>query len=78
MSKYYMSREFKRCTGKTLFDFITDARIDTAKKLLRYTDLPVSIITDYAGFMDQSNFSRLFRLIEGVSPVAYRKQWNGI
>jgi AraC-like DNA-binding protein len=78
MSKYHMSREFKRWTGKSIFNFISEARINTAKRLLRYTNLPISAITESVGFEDQSNFCRLFRRFEGLTPAAYRKQWNGV
>jgi AraC-like DNA-binding protein len=78
MSKYHLSREFKRWTGKSIFNFISEARIHTAKRLLRYTDLPISDITEHIGFEDQSHFCRLFHRFEGSSPAAYRKEWKGV
>lgn len=78
ISKYYLCREFKKHTDKTIFAFIEEARLSTAKQLLRYTDLPVAAVADCAGFQNLSNFGRVFKKAEGTSPSAYRKEWNGI
>lgn len=79
ISKYHMSREFRRVTGQTIFGFIEDARIGVAKQLLRYSDLSIVSIAEYVGYSDQSNFGRAFRKAEGgLSPTAFRKQWSGL
>jgi AraC-type DNA-binding domain-containing proteins len=77
VSKYHLCHEFKRYTGETVFDFIADARMSVAKRLLRYTETPISAIAEGLGFEDQSGFYHLFRKKEGTTPLAYRRQWKG-
>jgi AraC-like DNA-binding protein len=40
--------------------------------LLRETDLSVKEIANRLGYEDQFYFSRLFKLVNGISPRAYR------
>jgi len=76
MSKYHLSREFKRRAGETVFEFVTGARVDAAKQLLRRADDPIWAISERCGFEDQSSFCRCFHRVAGLSPAAYRKQWR--
>lgn len=77
VSKYHLSREFKRFVGLTLTDFLLRVRLNHAKELLRFTDLPVGQVAEQCGFRDASHFIRMFRLREGGwTPLQYRKQWT--
>lgn len=76
LSKYYMSREFKKYTGKTIFNYITDLRIALAQRLLRYSNLSINEIADQIGFDDHNGFYRAFMQREEMSPSAYRKYWK--
>lgn len=76
LSKYYMSREFKRYVGKTIFQYIIDCRISLAQRLLRYSDMAINEIAEYVGFEDHNGFYRAFSQREDMSPSAYRKYWN--
>ena|GEM_PF-1204683 len=78
LSKYHLSREFKRYMGRTIFDYVNQARLVIAKELMRYTDMPLSAISEYLGLDDQGTLSRLFRRLEGMSPREYRRQWKGL
>ena len=60
--------------GKTLSRYITDLRIETAKRLLRESSLSVSDIAETVGFSDDNYFSRVFKASVGLSPAVYRKQ----
>lgn len=54
--------------------FINELRIDYAKKILsEQPQLALSEVALKCGFTEQSNFSRQFRLISGVSPVQWLK-----
>ena len=71
----YMSRVFKQQTGRTPTRFITELRINQAKKLLvQQTELEIKEVAVLTGFQDQGYFSRLFKKESGVSPLDYRKQ----
>jgi AraC-like DNA-binding protein len=76
MSKFYISREFKRYIGITIFDYLHDERYKIAKGMLCYTDMSIAAITEYIGYENQSAFCRLFRHKEGLTAMEYRKQWK--
>ena len=72
ISKYYLSREFKKYTGFSPYNYLISLRIDTAKKLLQSTDLPVSQIAEEVGIHDINNFTNLFKKRTGMTPVQFR------
>ncbi|MDB8711362.1 helix-turn-helix transcriptional regulator [Mediterraneibacter gnavus] len=76
LSKYYMCREFKKYTGKTIFNYITDLRISLAQRLLRYSNLSINEIAENIGFEDHNGFYRTFMQREEMSPSTYRKYWK--
>ena len=77
ISKYYLSREFKRLVGMNLSQYLTGKRLRTARQLLSFTDLSVQEIARQCGFSDASHFIRVFRTHEnGVTPLRYRRQWQ--
>ena len=49
-------------------------KAEEAKRLLRYTDRPVSAIAVYLGFSSQGHFSKVFREITGMTPGEYREK----
>lgn len=70
----YMSRVFKQQTGRTPTRFLTELRINKAKKLLlMQTETEVKEVSATVGFQDQGYFSRLFKKETGFSPQEYRK-----
>jgi AraC-like DNA-binding protein len=73
LSPSAFSRFFKRMTGRTFVDFVTNLRLSHATRLLMNTDEPVLAIALDAGFTNLSNFNRLFRARFGCSPRAYRQ-----
>ena len=77
LSKHHLCREFKRHTGRTLFTYLTECRMNLALRLLRSSELPVGEIATFVGFDDHNAFYRTFRQREGMSPSAYRKNWRG-
>ena len=54
-------------------DYLTELRIEEAKKMLMQTDMTVSEISDETGFSDTSYFSKVFLKAVGVSPTHYRR-----
>ena len=78
LSKFYITREFKRHMGMTVLDFIQGERLKIAKTLLSNTDMAIADITEYVGYMNQSAFCRLFHNKEGITALEYRKQWENI
>lgn len=76
ISKYYLTREFKRAYGETIFQHIISLRVNYAKRLLRFTDKSVEEISELCGFNDQSYFSKQFKKAENVTCLAFRRRWR--
>ena len=72
VSSSYISKTFKKGTGRNLLDYVQQLRIDHAKELLRQTDLTVSAIATQSGFCNDVSFIRVFKKLEGVTPGKYR------
>jgi len=76
ISKYYMTREYKKIYGKTIFQHVINLRINYAKQLLRFSDKSTEEIAILCGFNDQSYFARQFKKSENVTCLTYRKIWR--
>lgn len=48
--------------------------VPQAKRLLRYSDKPVTAIGSYLGFSSASHFSRAFKSYVGSTPSEYREK----
>lgn len=78
ISKYHMSREFKKAYGITIANYIISKRITYAKELLRFTDMQIEVIGHFCGIEDNSYFNKVFRKFEAMTASDYRKKWRGI
>lgn len=76
ISKYYLTREYKKIYGKTIFQHIISLRISHGKQLLRFSDKSVEEIAQICGFNDQSYFAKQFRKYENMTCFEYRKIWR--
>lgn len=72
-SSYYLSRRFKNFTGISIFDFLTNVRIEKAKELLLNTDDNIDKIAEAVGFISSATLIRVFKKIEKITPGAYRQ-----
>jgi AraC family transcriptional activator of pobA len=68
----YLNRCLKKVTGKTTSRHIFERLGTEAKILLKYTDWPVSEISDILGFDDPSHFNKFFKKQTGMNPTAFR------
>ena len=75
MNKFSLSRYFSEQLGISLSDFILKARINHAKRLLRFSEKDFEAIAGECGFKDSAYFSRKFKQAEGITPSAYKKMW---
>jgi AraC-like DNA-binding protein len=76
ISKYHLSRQFRKYAGFTLYSFIQHKRLIRAKALLS-EDRSLSEICRLCGFNDYSNFIRLFKKVYHASPKRYARQQAG-
>lgn len=70
----YLSRLFRQETDISLKRFVKEARVDTAKNLLQYSDLSYLVISTSLGFSSQSSFIAVFKEITGATPKVYREK----
>ncbi|WP_443663161.1 AraC family transcriptional regulator [Clostridium sp.] len=77
ISKYYLEKEFKKYIGVTPNEYLILNRISLAKELLKYSEIPVSEIASKLGIHNTSHLINLFKEREGITPLAFRKRWNG-
>ncbi len=75
INKFYLTRIFREQFGLTINHYILQARITHAKRLLRFSDLPIEKIAIECGMQDANYFSRMFKKVEGISPGEFRKSW---
>ncbi|WP_209329328.1 AraC family transcriptional regulator [Lunatimonas salinarum] len=76
MTASSFSRYFKSRMNKSFSDFLSDVRISHACKLLHEDVLNVSEICYESGFNTLSNFNRQFKERTGMTPMAYRKDFQ--
>ncbi len=72
----YFSTLFKKETGQTFTDYLTELRIEKAKELLCGDSLSVQAVAETVGYQDLKYFSRLFKNTTGVSPSDYKKLYK--
>ncbi len=69
----YLSNVFKRQTGFSVVDYISEVRIRKAMELLRDPRNKIYWIVEQVGFSNQRYFSSVFRKVTGMSPMQYRQ-----
>jgi len=73
LSPFHFSRAFRRSTGKTPQQYLMQRRMERAKELLSFPDLPIVEVSLRAGFKNQSHFSALFRKYTNLTPKLWRE-----
>jgi len=72
----YFSTLFKKETGSTFSEYLTNVRMDEAKRLLKETNLSVALICRAVGYSDTKHFTATFRKLAGIKPSEYRKLYS--
>lgn len=71
-----MLRRFASETGQSPLDYLQQARVDAAKRLLESPDHTVASAMRHVGYTDPASFRRLFTARAGMTPAAYRRQFR--
>lgn len=71
-----LCRNFKRSTGKSVFECLQEIRIDFSQKLLINSDLNVNQLAYESGFNNISHFNHKFKELSGFSPLDYRSRYQ--
>lgn len=74
VSKSTLMNAFKKRFGKTVNQYLTEFRLEQAKKLLERTTLSINEVAEACGFSDQNYFTKVFVKGFGKTPSAYRAQ----
>ncbi len=67
-----ISNLFKKVSNRTPLQFIQDRKMLEARRLIRYTDKPISEVGYDLGYDDIQSFSRFFKKHEGISPTEFK------
>lgn len=68
----YFSEYFRLRTGETFSRYYIRLRVEEAKKRLQHTDYKINEIAEQCGYQDPHYFSKMFKLIVGITPKEYR------
>ncbi len=77
ISKYHLSREFRKEVGTSPICYMIERRITESKSLLASTEMSISDISSSVGFSSSSYFAQRFKLITGTTPLDFRKTSHG-
>lgn len=67
----YLCARFKCVTGQTVFQHLTQLRLEEAARLLRTTRKSISQIAAECGFESTGFFTRKFKAFMGITPKTY-------
>lgn len=73
LNPQYLSVLFKKETGSSISDYLSEIRISKAKALLRNTNITILEAAETVGYADARYFSRVFKTRVGMRPTEYRK-----
>lgn len=76
MSSYHFCRSFKQTTGITPHRYVLSRRMEQAKILLEKNGASLLEVAEQVGFNDQSQFTRVFHRMVGLTPAQFRKESN--
>lgn len=72
-SPSYVTNRVRRETRLTVLEWITERRLDEARRRLRDSDEDVAIIAERVGYGTVDHFIRQFRRAHGMPPGAWRR-----
>ena len=70
----HISRYFKKQTGITLKDYITQYKLNLIKTRLIYSDLSISEIANEMNFTDESHLNKVFKRVFGKTTTQFKKE----
>lgn len=74
LSQAYLCTYYKKITGKTINEYVTETRIERAKELLRNSGYTLIDIAGQIGLTDRNYVSALFKKYTGCTPTEYRRK----
>lgn len=68
----YLGMLFKNEVGLSVLEYTNEVQLEAAEQLIKNTNLHICDIMQECGFINESNFYRLFKNKYGVTPKSYR------
>jgi two-component system, response regulator YesN len=72
----YLSSLFKKKTGCNFSRYVTEVRIEHAKKLLESNEFKVLEISEQVGYLDTKYFTKMFKHMTGMTPSEYQLEYK--
>ncbi|WP_277713625.1 helix-turn-helix domain-containing protein [Paenibacillus mucilaginosus] len=73
----YLSTLFKSRLGVSFIEYLTNLRVEEAKKRLLYSREKIASIAEASGFSNIRHFNRVFKSATGLTPLEFRKERRG-
>ena len=77
LSSTQFNYRFRSILRMSPTEYLLSRRIQYAQRLLAETSKSIAEIGVAAGYFDQSHFTKRFRRVTGLTPLAYRKRFRG-
>ncbi len=74
LSIHHFTRKFRIEFGSPPHAYVMQRRIESAKRQLARSAMPLKVVAANCGFSDQSHMTHVFRSRLNMTPAAYRKQ----
>ena len=75
LNAQYISQLFKNEIGVNFLSYLTNIRMEHAKKLLISTDLSIGEVSEQSGYGDYRVFTKTFKKSVGSTPSQYRREF---
>ena len=75
LNPQYISQLFKSEIGVNFLVYLTNIRMEKAKKLLLSTALSIAEVAEQSGYGDYRVFTKVFKKSEGITPSQYRRDF---
>jgi len=67
---------FRQQTGKTIFEYVVEKRVDVARQLLTDPYTRIYEVAASVGYTSSSYFTTVFKAHTGLTPKQYRDRWS--
>ena len=75
LNSQYISQLFKNEIGVNFLTYLTNIRVEHAKKLLLSSSLSIAEVSEQSGYGDYRVFTKVFKKSEGITPSQYRRDF---
>lgn len=73
-SDAYFCKIFKQCFDKSFIVYLSEYRVEKAKRLLADVVINIKDISSRVGYRDSNYFAKVFKRVAGITPTEYRMQ----